>query len=135
MCEKKYGDNIGFVERADYCRTDNKKERSNIMIPAGHEDCYGIFSYVYQSAIPSCSRSARSERCRAAHDLLKASDVELLTICSKQTMSSCSRSAQSEQYWVARDLLEANNVKLLTHNYIVRAIYLSWSIVLNNLYN
>ena len=86
------------------------------MIPAGHEGYCGTFPYVHQSAMPSYSRSARSERCRAAHDLLEASDIELLTICSKRAMSSCSRSARSEQCRAAHpQLYSTRDVSILEH--------------------
>ena len=67
------------------------------MIPASHEGRCGTFPMYLPITMSSCSRSAQSEQCRAAHDLLEASNVELLATCSKRAMLSCSQSARSEQ--------------------------------------
>ena len=103
-----------FIRQVDYCRTNDKKRRNNIMIQSVSRTTAESFFSVHQSYYTQTELD--TSLCRARGKLM-----------------SSTRQAHIEHatssYWVRDELM------LSTHetNYIVRAMHLPWSIVLNNL--
>ena len=84
LCGRKCGNNIGFVD----ART--------IVGPTIRKREIILWSQLTIKTTAERFLTFINQQCRAACDLLEINNVELLTICSKQTMLSCSQSAQSK---------------------------------------